>query len=414
MAHPQVTAAGPRRVAVVTAAARNYLAHARVLAASLAARHHGRRLHLALTDEVGGHFDPQGEPFDLLTLDEIGVPRRWTFLHNRKELAAAAKPHAVLHLLDRGFDAVLFLDPDMLLLSDLDAVEAQVLRSAITLSPHLLAAPLGPRGDRVETAVLQAGIYNGGLFGASREPAARRFLEWWIERLGNDCRHDLARGLHFDQRWLDLVPSLVENWSFIADPGCNVGYWRLLGRTAEVRGSGLTVDGVPCRLFHFSGYWPETPRTVTHYFPDLLQLDELGAAAVLFERYREALAAAGRERARQSGYAFAAYRDGRPIPAIARRAYRELGDRAAEFGDPFDVSRESCYRAWLDEPADAGEPVVTRLWAAIHAAQPELARRHPDFLGEDREAFCRAMVAPGGAELALPDVHDRDPVLPSS
>jgi hypothetical protein len=417
MAHQQVEAPPADRVAVVTVAARNYLAHVRVLALSLSAQHHGCRLQLALTDEIEWDLDAASEPFDLLTLEDIGVPRRWTFTHNRKELAAAAKPHAVSHLLDRGFEAVLFLDPDTLVLSDLDAVEAQVLRSAITVSPHFLAPPPGPGGDRMQTAVLQAGIYNGGLFGASKTPAARRFLDWWAERLRTDCRHDLAQGLHFDQRWLDFVPSLVENWSFIDDPGCNVGYWRLLGRTMRVRGPFVTVDGVPCRLFHFSGYWPETPQTVTHYFPDLLHPEELGEAATLFERYRQALAAAGVERARQSGYAFGAYRDGRLIPSIARRVYRELGDagdRAAEFGDPFDVAGESCYRAWLEQPVDSAQPVVTRLWAEIHARQPELARRYPDFLAHDREAFCRAMVTNGVAGFAQPDPHDRDPVARSS
>ena len=407
MAHPLATSRRGR-VAFVTVAARNYLARARVLAESLTAVHRGRRLHLVLTDAVAGELDLAREPFDLLHLDEIGVPRRATFTHGCMELAAATKPHAISHLLDRGFDAVVYLDPDMLVLADLDGVEDQVLRATITVSPHFLSPPAGSRGERIETAVLQAGIYNGGLIGSSRAPAARRFLDWWAERVRAECRHDSARGLHFDQRWLDFVPSLVDGWSFIDDPGCNVGFWRLLGHEMGVRGSAVTIDGSPCRLFHISGYWPEVPQTPTGHFPDLLRVEELGEGAALFDRYRLALAAAGHDRAGRTRYGFGVYRDGRPIPDLARRVYDELGDRAAAFGDPFEVDRVGCFRAWLDEPVDAGQPIVKRLWAEVCARDPELAERFPDFLGRDRAAFCRWQTAREGGEPAPLGLVDRE------
>lgn len=401
-------ALSPGGVAVGTVVARNYLPFARVLARSLAAHHPEVPLFVLMADEPGGAFGPEVEPFRTVPLAAVGIPelRRFVFRYTRQQVIVAAKPYLLRWLLDHGFERAVFLDADILVLGDLGPLLAPAGARSILLTPHLLSPPVGPDRFARELAVLQAGVYNGGFVAVSGSASARDFLGWWQDRLFRHCQHAVAEGLHYDQRWLDLVPTLFDEVAVIHDPGANVAYWNLPERKVEVRGEAVSVDGRPGRFFHFSGFDPDQSEIVTRY-SQLVTTADVGEAAPLFARYATLLLEAGWRETRAWPYAYDRFDDGTAIPDLARRLYGELGETAAAFADPFRTAGEASFCQWLDQPVDRVTRTshkVTRLWLAVHGARPDVQRAFPDPLGADRKAFLAWATRYGAREHGIPEV----------
>ena len=130
-----------------------------------------------------------------------------------------------------------------MVIGDLSELFERTSRSAITIAPHLLAPRDGEDRAERELNILQSGVFNAGVIGVRRGETADRFLGWWQGRVYSDCRHSLDEGVHYDQRWLDLVPAFFEDVGVVRDPAYKTAHWNLPER-----------DGADCRLFHFSGY----------------------------------------------------------------------------------------------------------------------------------------------------------------
>lgn len=364
------------RQAAATIVSKRYLALARVTAVSFREHHPGTPFFVLLADRADGFLAPGSEPFEWIPLEQLCLSgaRRLQFQYNELELSYALTPHWIEHLLERGFDRVLFLKQETLVLGSLEP-EFQALREAsAVLTPHLLAPPSGPDALRTELNVLRAGVFNGGFLGFSRHPEALAFLRWWKRRTERDCYRDVERGVHFEQRWLDFAPSLMPSCRLVRDPGLNVGHWNLLDRRIEILPGGeILADGRPCRLFRFSGYDPARPDQVTRYNPGLAVV-ATGAAAEIFRLYHERLIAAGHWTVQRWPYAWACYDDGTPISDAARRIYHDLGEQAERFGDPFRTGPGS-FREWLAQPAGGGfPPGVTNFWKYVYAQRRDLQR----------------------------------------
>ena len=314
-------------------------------------------------------------------------------------MAIAAKPYLLRYLLNQGFTTAIFLDADILVLDSLQPLFDDTAAHAIALTPHLLAPLSGVDRYARELNILQSGVYNGGFIGISQHESARRFLRWWADRLRTHCRHDVPQGMHYDQRWLDLVPALFDDVHIVRDAGCNAAYWNLPERGLTLTPTGIRAHDSPCRFFHFSGFEPERPGCVTRY-SSRLTMENIGPAAALFARYVDLLRAQGYFTCRDWPYAFGAFDNGVPIPDVARRLYHDLSAAVDQFGDPFQASGPHSYFRWLNEPAEGpsgSSGSVTRLWNAIYRGRPDLQQAFPDVFAADNGAF-REWVAVSGLQ----------------
>jgi hypothetical protein len=284
-------------IAVGTVFAKNYLSMGRVFADSFRRRHPDIPVFALLCDEPDGRYND--EPFQLLGLDELDFDKsdlyRLRFLYSRQQLASAMKPPLLSYLLNHGFDAAVFLYPDTLVLNDLSGVFKAVRSHPLTLTPHLLAPAKADNAIRRERAILQSGVYNGGLIGVSDRPGARHFLSWWQDRVRDHCRHAVAEGAYFDQRWLDLAAVFVED---------------------------------VCHL-------------------PSLTLEDIDDAANLFRRYRDLLIAAGHHETKSRPYAYDHFDNGAPVTDTLRQHYRELGAAAKWFGDPLRTAAPGSFFEWV-------------------------------------------------------------------
>ena len=386
-------------VAVGTIVAKNFLPFARVLAQSFVEHNPTVPFFVVLADRVDATFTPNGEPFEIVLFEQLGIPdlRRLCFTYSRQQVAIAAKPYLLRHLLDQGFTTAIFLDADILVMDSLQRLFDDAAAHAISLTPHLLSPLCAVDRCARELNILQSGVYNGGFVGVSEHESARRFLHWWADRLHTHCRHDVAQGMHYDQRWLDLVPALFDDVHIVREAGCNKAHWNLPERGLPLTANGNGAHDSRLRFFHFSGFEPERPGCVTRY-SSRLTMESLGPAAALFARYVRLLREQGYFECRDWPYAFGAFDNGVPIPDVARRLYQDLHTAVDQFGDPFEASGAHAYFRWLNEPAEgpSGSPgSVSRLWHEVYRCRPDLQQAFPDVFGADNAAFRAWLVASG-------------------
>src|SRR5262249_7177599 len=209
-----------RPPAACTIVSRNYLSHARVLAASYLRHHPGAHFYLLVGDGV-----PEGTEVEadvrLLGPDDLALPyfHELCFTYDVSELCTAVKPSLLLLLLNRfGEEAVLYIDPDILVMRPLEELRAPLAVASMVLTPAMLR-PLPSDGKRpIDQDIRVAGAYNLGFLGVRRSDQTQEFLRWWEVHLREGgAVVDMPKGLMTDQKWVDLVPSLYSETVILRD-----------------------------------------------------------------------------------------------------------------------------------------------------------------------------------------------------
>lgn len=388
---------------VCTIIAKNYLAQARVLARSFKAHHPDVPFHVLVIDDVEGFIDAAEEPFELVTIPELGIERfvDMAVMYSVLELSTAVKPWLLKHLLERSEgNAVVYLDPDMRLYAPLDEMFEAVRTHGLVLSPHNLGSM--PRDGKKpnEQDILIAGVYNLGFVGINSGEFADELLDWWAVRLERDCIVDPERGFFVDQRWMDFAPGMAETFMLLRDPGFNVAYWNLHARPVSQReGAWFVAGDVPLRLFHFSGYDPRRPHLLSKH-QDRIDLEREPDLRRLCDGYADELRENGIDEVAAFPYTYATTASGIPLDGVLRRTYRELALHRANVA-PFDAAGEAAFLAELNAPAFPGG--VTRYLSALYDARPDLQRAYPDLAGADAEGFVGWARKWGREQVPIPD-----------
>lgn len=390
-------------VAAATIVAKSQLAVGRVLARSFRRHHPEIPFFLLLADQVDGCFDPTAEPFQLIELAELTIPDRERFLmrYPQQPLSYACTPHLLRHLLRNGWDRVLFLKQESLVLARMDDAIARLGHCSVLLTPHLVAPLRGADAAERELTILLSGVANIGFVGVADTAAAHALLNWWAERTQTHCLHEVGEGMHYEQRWLDLAPSYFEDVHLLRDPAYNVAHWNLPERRVEVAGETIMVGGQPCRLFRFSGFDPERPDRPTRYF-DRPRMDELGDAARVFARYLRLLEAAGLRTVREWPYAWGRFDNGVAVPDVVREIFREVEAGGTFFEQPFATEPAGGFYRWLTAPT-AGSAAVTNLWLGVWRRRPDVQLAFPEPCGRDQESFLAWTRSSGVGEHAVPE-----------
>ena len=320
------------RVAVFTSAADNYLPKVRALFDSVRRFHPDWSMHLARADRPPAAAETA---FTVHDLDALGIPewRAWAFCHDVMELATAIKPFLLRKLLAE-FDAVVYLDPDVLVLAPLRTVLDGFDRGDILLTPHQTAPERDEQGIIAnEICTLQHGVYNLGFIAVASRGDGPAMADWWAQRTYRYCRADIPNGIFTDQRWIDLVPAFFDGVHVLRSPGLNVAPWNLSTRRVETAADGeLAIGGAPVEFFHFSQV------DVGHPFGD-----GDGGVARMTAAYREATRIDGP----RAPWGLATYADGTRIGEAERLVFRLRGDLQRAFPDPFATGRGTFREWWL-------------------------------------------------------------------
>jgi glycosyltransferase involved in cell wall biosynthesis/SAM-dependent methyltransferase len=379
-------------VDVCTIIAKNYVAHARVLARSFAEHHPEGRFFVLVIDDYEDWITPEDEPFTLVTPAELDIDgfAQMAVLYDVVELSTAVKPWLLRWLLARSADGdAVYLDPDMRLYARLDEMFAAVHEHGLVLTPHS-TDPMPRDGKRPnEQDILIAGSYNLGFIGIGSGAFADRLLDWWSERLKTDCIVDPTRGYFVDQRWIDLVPGMAESFHLLRDRGFNVAYWNLSSRPIARSADGeWSAGGVPLRLFHFSGFDRTRPHELSKH-QNRIRLGEHHDLATLCQQYARELLAAGADDAREWPYTYEATASGLPLNNVMRNVYRKLV-AAGEAGALFDAEQEQAFLEHLNAPAPpelGGAHGITNYLAALYEEREDLRRAYPNLASGDAPGY---------------------------
>ncbi len=355
-----------------------------------------------------------GGPAILLPRD-LGLPsaewEQMAGIYSVLELATAMKPSLLRHLLapvasdQYGNPAVLYLDPDIMVYHPFPEVFEAARRSGIALTPHVLH-PLPRDGlEPNERCLMHSGLFNLGFLGVGSGSAA--FLDWWHERLRLDAVIDFPNALFTDQRWVDWVPSLFGG-EVLRDHGLNVAYWNLHERPLARGGDGrIRAAGEPLKFFHFSGYEPDRPLTLSKHAAGhpRCALGDDPLVGRLCSDYVEALATAGFDETRHIPYGLACAPNGLVLTPDVRSAYSSgilaaLASGATLPPSPF-VAGGDAFCAWLDQAPEAQQlqvdqlgcarPVRPSVGTAIASAAPrprvaQVRNRQPGVLDGTRQS----------------------------
>jgi glycosyltransferase involved in cell wall biosynthesis len=361
---PEPAPSPPGGPGFCTIIAKNYLAHARALARSLRRHHPEAPLYVLVVDDAEGRFDPAAEDFVAVPLAALDLPdpREMCFRYELLELCTAVKPWLLRWTLARGHSQMVFLDPDVWVYRPLDRLLASLDEQDVVLTPHLTARVDDGRYPD-EHLMLLVGAYNLGFLALARGPAVDDLLEWWAARCLRECTLEMQRGLFLDQKWMNLVPGLLERVLVLRHPGYNVAHWNLGHRALSGPPEAPLVNGQPLYFLHGSSVDPLDPLRLACPQTRYERLDGEPLATML-RGYSAELLAAGFQACRSWPYTYARFDDGLVIHSEMRRLFRELPAR--RFPDPFRTGGEDTFREWAVAPRARPRPASegTRAGAA--------------------------------------------------
>jgi len=394
------------KTTVFTIIAKNYLPYARVLMRSAAEVHPSWRRVVILADTADDHFDPRAEDFEIVTSAELPIPNPlwFHFKYTVTELCTAVKPYAIEHLFKHSDAArVIYLDPDIRIYSLLEHITGALdERANVVLTPHL-TNPLNDGMFPGDIDILRAGAYNLGFIAVARSQESQAFIQWWQQRLYDDCVVDLAHGLFVDQRWVDLAPGLFEGVTIVRDAGYNVAYWNLAHREVIRTNDGYRVAGAPLAFFHFSGYDPRQPDQLSRHQNRFRVNDLPEGTQQLLAGYREELLDAEYDICRSWPYAFAFFRNGTPLPDLGRPIHHEAPDLLSRIEDPFSDDGFHAFIEQWNSPIDGDgkHDGVSRLAYRIYRARTDVQAAMPDIFGGHYLSFLEWMMVSGRIEHGL-------------
>jgi glycosyltransferase involved in cell wall biosynthesis/SAM-dependent methyltransferase len=394
-------------VDVCTIIAKNYLGHARVLARSLAEHEPEVGFKVLIIDDIDGYVDPAAEPFEVVTPAQLDIDGfdRMAVIYNVLELSTAVKPWLLRWMLANDPEGgAVYLDPDMRAYARLTEMFQAVRDHGLVLNPHNTEAMPRDGHKPNEQDILIAGVYNLGFIGIGSGDFADLLLDWWGERLEQDCIVDPERGFFVDQRWIDLVPGMAESFHVLRDPGFNVAYWNLATREVSERDGAWYVKGdVPLRLFHFSGFDASRPHMLSKH-QDRIRLGDHPDLARLCSAYAEELIANGARDVADWPYTYDTSVSGLPLDRLARRVYRDLMIDGFD-ASVFEATGEAAFAEAATAPAPlGGEFGVTRYLSALYDLRGDLQSTFPN-LGDaaDARGFLDWAHAIGRAEVPIPE-----------
>ncbi|HEV7731112.1 MAG TPA: glycosyltransferase [Candidatus Binatia bacterium] len=384
--HRPLPRAGGGGTCVVTVCTRDHLHFATVMARSVRAHHPELPVVIVVADARAPETVDVEDTYTVPATD-LGVDR-FPYLalkYSATDLCCALKPAAIQHAArDLGFERVVYLDADIRLYARMDALLDALDRADVVGVPHTLAPMPNPERlwERPSLGDLAyAGVLNAGLFAMTIGPGTMRFLEQWEQLVTREGAFLVSQGGQMEQNAFNWVIAFADRVHILRDPAYDVAYWNLHDRSVRWAGldggSGWQVDGQPLVAFHFSGFSPFDPTTLSRH-QNRYSLHLLPSLARLFESYAEELLAAGAAERTHLGYAFDRFSSGIPIECRMRDVFKEHEEFLYRDIDPWTPEGERWYCHALLSPVPYAGSILPVLFESIYRDRADLQLGYAD------------------------------------
>lgn len=360
-------------IAFFTIVARNYEAYAKTLCDSIKAMHPTAKIYIGLSDDYGIGLSDDCKEFEVISVPQLALPSESCFIfrYDVMEFSTAIKPYVFRWISENSnVDKIIYLDPDILVVSPLKAVIEGIDRGATAmLTPHL-TQPIEDDFMPDEMTMLKVGAYNLGFIAIANNDEGRRLINWWCMRLERGAVVDLENGLFTDQKWADLIPGLFDRVEILRNPGYNVAYWNLMHRDVRNEKGHWVSNGQPLSFFHFSGINPALPENFSKH-QNRFNVGSLGEVDVLYKKYLSLLICNNYFDKISLTYGYGTLDCGLKIDRPIRVYFRLfMDDKSKNSLNPF-FHIDGKYLNALEERI-SGNNLITRYMYALYMAQKEL------------------------------------------
>ena len=317
---------------IFTSICANYLHKARTLAESVKQNIPDAKFIVSLLErEVKDSY--RFDAFDdiVLAKDSWGDGfERFIFKHTIVEASTSVKGRFFQYLYEMypEENKFVYLDPDIYVYSDFTELRHVLDSRPIVLCPHLLQ----PGNIDMELSSTAHGVFNLGFLAVNRSEEARKFIDWWANRLSLFCYDDMGRGIFTDQKWVDLAPCFFDVEIF-KHRGYDFAPWSLLDCGMYEDNGKMYVKGDPLRFIHFSGYGASTEKCMREWLPDGDH-----AFKKLYKEYSVIHERNNSDNISKEPWSYAFYYSGEKIEDKVRYKYRSSYDLMYLCSDPFENS----------------------------------------------------------------------------
>lgn len=231
-----------------------YLHFALALSENFRGLHEDYEFRIYLLDK---HINAEFKLIDgvkIIEVDSSLIPdlNQRAFYYDITELSTSIKPNIMLDLLNKDYEVVSYIDPDIKFYQRMTEVEDALGEHNFVITPHAMTPVYdGKRPDDLN--FLRTGAYNLGFIAVKASEEAKRFALWWMERLKFNGFSAYSAGTFTDQKWIDLLPSYFNGVKILKHPGYNIAYWNLHERNIHGELYNPEVNDSKVVFYHFSG-----------------------------------------------------------------------------------------------------------------------------------------------------------------
>ncbi|MDT3401765.1 hypothetical protein [Mucilaginibacter terrae] len=278
-------------------------------------------------------------PLSLVNIEGI---EDWAFKYNVTEFCTAVKPSCFKYAFDKlGFKKAIYFDPDIFVFNNLDGIFNELDNADIVVTPHYTTPQVNYTGDQPETGTLFVGIYNFGFVAFNNSGLSLSLLNWWENRLSNQCYADIQDALHTDQKWGDFL-SVYANTKLLVSQsiGRNLAPWNLFEREIVSKNDRFLVrnriNGFEEDLIfvHFAGFDPNDLALIHKDFWKM-PIEKYPDYELVRKIYIEVTSQFNFTKGRLSEYGYSRFSNGIYIQDFYRRLYRSLTEDGKIFTSPF-------------------------------------------------------------------------------
>ena len=206
----------------------DYIPFAKALFNSLQKYNNSCLIHVLIADN-DRNFEVT-ENFHTISLSEISenklfkeIEKKYAYT-NSDFFRWSLKPILMRYLLEREFEKVIFLDPDIYFVGNYNFLFDKLDTSSMLLTPHWSNTdPYFLEESLIY--ILRNGLFNAGFVGACKKGIDA--LKWWAEA----CHMNIAKreelGIYVDQKYLDVLPVEFPGVEIVRHRGCNIACWNM-------------------------------------------------------------------------------------------------------------------------------------------------------------------------------------------
>jgi len=334
---------------IFTIVAKNYIGLANVLARSIFETNDNIDFYVFIADELDQEIvsDIPGVSYkvakETLNIDES----KWqelSFKYDLTEFCTSIKPACFSYLMDSNPGAkIIYFDPDIAVYNSLSPVFEDLDNNFLILTPHITAIETFYSGEALENDFLGSGIYNLGFLALRNCKEALSVMQWWHQRLLNQCFIDKFDSIFTDQKWMNFLSCFFDKGVLISrDLGRNIAPWNYFQRKVSVEEGVYYVqsrinDSNKTKLLfsHFSGLdYKNLSIEKNKNIPDL-KYQEYTDLEEMYKFYKVRLESEDIKKYFPLTYSYNNYTNGTPIISIHRRLYRRLIEME-DVPNPFD------------------------------------------------------------------------------